>query len=1124
MKVQVQLANANPSILIGVLPALDRTRSESALTVAQYKWQHCIASYLLAACSPSMMAPASTALLVPSAAAAVLLAMALQLSAAASSAALAPAPIGLPGCDTTCGNVSVPYPFGFGPSRCYWPGLNLTCDTSSHPPRLLLGDGTLRVTDIFIKNSTVRVMRTGFIINVTGDFTSSGWSASFGHSFTEYGYKLSYANEIVVSGCNMVASILADIGGKTPKIVGGCASFCTIGDSDSSECHIIGTFFRWETTKYCTGTEGCCQASVSASSLPQEVQANRLYSSNHTLEQKAIPVNVFLAEEGWVDNNARLLSDEHQEVPILLEWSVTQGLLQLQSIRDDIRMFCRGQHTDCSSEQPIVQCFCQDGYEGNPYLAGGCQGQHGYCNTSCGDVRVPYPFGIIAGCYWPGFNLTCDTSYNPPRLFLDSNGTLEIVNISLTDSTVRIVHHNRSDTYTYFDDVDNDWTTVNFYIPDIGDPYALSTENEFLIYGCNVQGTLYGEYRNDGSNNDSTSRIISRCNSTCSSSGNNIVYEDDSTGPLLVPASTNGSYCSGREDSCCHAPIAADSRPKRMEFKRLNLHTSQGNPLGRAHAIAFVSEDGMDDQWFISLNRTDLSSRGSEFMSFPVVLRWAVKQGLSASSAGNSSEQCPGDVANRLCRSELSTCRQENVGFTCYCPKGYLGSPYIAGGCQVIDECHIPAQSGKLCFGECINFPGGHKCRCPGGSYGNPFKPGGCSPTGLIIGLSVATAPALLLLVLGIIFITRKTKQHRVKLQKQKYFKQNRGQLLQQLVSQKADIAERMIIPMDELAKATNNFDKAREIGGGGHGIVYKGILSDLHVVAIKKSKITVKREIDEFINEVAILSQDNHKNVVKLFGCCLETEVPLLVYEFISNGALYDHLHVEGPWSLLWSNRLRITTEISNSLAYLHSSIAMPIIHRDIKSHNILLDDALTSKISDFGASRYIVVDQTGFTSTIQGTRGYMDPLCMCDGRLAEKSDVYSFGVILIWSCSLGRNHSHICPPHGDGLATHFVKLLAEGNLVEIIDPQVIEEGGEEVQGVAVLAASCVKIRDEEERPTMRQVEHTLEGLWSTKKKKDGTLTEDFRNQAEVQQKIEESTRIYSLEQEMMISASYPR
>lgn len=269
--------------------------------------------------------------------------------------------------------------------------------------------------------------------------------------------------------------------------------------------------------------------------------------------------------------------------------------------------------------------------------------------------------------------------------------------------------------------------------------------------------------------------------------------------------------------------------------------------------------------------------------------------------------------------------------------------------------------------------------------------------SGLSIGIGVGSATGFICIVLIAMFLTRRIKHRRKIKLRQKFFILNRGQLLKQLVSQRADIAERMIITLDELEKATNNFDKARELGGGGHGTVYKGILSDLHVVAIKISNIVVPKEIDDFINEVAILSQINHKNVVKLIGCCLETEVPLLVYEFISNGTLYHHLHGEGPRSLSWSNRLRIAAEIANALSYLHSSVTIPIIHRDIKSSNILLDDNLTSKVSDFGASRYIPIEKTALTTAVQGTVGYLDPMYFYTGRLNDKSDVYSFGVMLV-------------------------------------------------------------------------------------------------------------------------------
>lgn len=133
--------------------------------------------------------------------------------------------------------------------------------------------------------------------------------------------------------------------------------------------------------------------------------------------------------------------------------------------------------------------------------------------------------------------------------------------------------------------------------------------------------------------------------------------------------------------------------------------------------------------------------------------------------------------------------------------------------------------------------------------------------SGLSIGIGVGSATGFICIVLIAMFLTRRIKHRRKIKLRQKFFILNRGQLLKQLVSQRADIAERMIITLDELEKATNNFDKARELGGGGHGTVYKGILSDLHVVAIKISNIVVPKEIDDFINEVAILSQINHKN-----------------------------------------------------------------------------------------------------------------------------------------------------------------------------------------------------------------------------------------------------------------------
>jgi serine/threonine protein kinase len=374
----------------------------------------------------------------------------------------------------------------------------------------------------------------------------------------------------------------------------------------------------------------------------------------------------------------------------------------------------------------------------------------------------------------------------------------------------------------------------------------------------------------------------------------------------------------------------------------------------------------------------------------------------------------------------------------------------------------------------------------------------------------------------------RQIKLQKLKKNKQRFFEQNHGLLLQQLISHNTDISERMIITLSSIEKATNNFDTAHIIGGGGHGVVFKGIL-DLQVVAIKKSKIVVEREINEFINKVAVLSQVNHRNVVKLLGCCLETEVPLLVYEFISNGTLSHHLHIDGPISLPWDDCMRIATEVSKVLSYLHSAASIPIFHRDIKSANILLDDALTAKVSDFGASRYIPTDQKGVTTAVQGTMGYLDPMYYYIGRLTDKSDVFSFGVLLVEL--LTRKKPYVYRSiDDDGLVSHFVSLLAEGKLVDVIDPQVMEEEGGEILEVATLAAMCTKLKGED-RPTMREVEMTLGSLLLKKRQVQYNRT-PMRNGGDeatahymaIGRDCKETSRQYTMEEEIWLSASYPR
>ncbi|RID75118.1 hypothetical protein BRARA_B02176 [Brassica rapa] len=533
------------------------------------------------------------------------------------------------------------------------------------------------------------------------------------------------------------------------------------------------------------------------------------------------------------------------------------------------------------------------------------------CQSTCGTVKIEYPFATSSDCvHEEKFLLRCDEEEQ--KLFL-KNSNLEVLRISLCNM--------KGD-------------GGNIILPIEIPGFMFSNKNQLFLVGCNIDTFCIFTMRNGGT-------TAFTCETQC-----------DSPPPV-------DKSCSGY-NGCCRTSLSNVNS---------QILINPGNYIGWSSSYSypckyvFVVKEG----YFVFSVPEDLKNLRN-FTRFPVILDWLLSQGTCQQAEDTSF--CG---ENSRC---IATSNCTDYGYSCKCLDGFEGNPYAQHGCKDVDECTVNAHScGKDL--SCKNVDGTFRCK-------------------------------------------KKKEWTTIILAKlrERRFESNGGVLLAQRLLESPNQCIK-IFTEEEIKQATH---ETSFLGGGGQGVVFRATLPDNVEVAIKRSRNWDPDQAGQFVNEIILLSQINHPNVVRLLGCCLETPSPLLVYEYVPGA---------------WSERLRIAAEIAETLSYLHFSAPVSIVHRDIKPENILLTQTLSVKLCDFGASRPVHTRTGQLTTLVQGTWGYLDPEYL-------RTDA----------------------------------ALKENRLSEVMDQRVVTADNQAViHQVALLGMSCTRMCGVE-RPDMRRVAEDLRGL----------------------------------------------
>uniref|UniRef100_A0A6N2N8S7 Receptor-like serine/threonine-protein kinase n=1 Tax=Salix viminalis TaxID=40686 RepID=A0A6N2N8S7_SALVM len=336
---------------------------------------------------------------------------------------------------------------------------------------------------------------------------------------------------------------------------------------------------------------------------------------------------------------------------------------------------------------------------------------------------------------------------------------------------------------------------------------------------------------------------------------------------------------------------------------------------------------------------------------------------------------------------------------------------------------------------------------------------------GIIIGTLIS---AVVLLVLGLIFYMRRRKtrrrQARASSIRVDYFKDE---------SSRKDDMELPAFDFTTIENATNYFSYNNKLGEGGFGTVYKGTLTDAQEIAVKRLSKNSGQGLNEFKNEVILIAKLQHRNLVKLLGCCIEGDERMLIYEYMPNKSLDNFIFDKKSRELLdWQTHRNIIGGIARGLLYLHQDSRLRIIHRDLKASNVLLDNSMNPKISDFGMARIFGGDQIeANTNRIVGTYGYIAPEYAIDGLFSIKSDVFSFGVLVLEIVSGKKNRGFYHPDHNHNLLGHAWKLWNEGRPLELMNITIDDSSAfSEILRYIQVGLLCVQQRPDD-RPNMSTV-----------------------------------------------------